>query len=459
MRRKPKGTGTDAEVSTTSSTKFLQNPYKTLYKKSYILCNTLYKGMTLDHNELEGTWIPNCDLCGWKGETHQEQGKAQAEYQRHCKTPDHKKNKEKAAEEAVGGGGGMGPGGETLPPGEKPQQPLETIPGVPSLETLSDDEMVLFYGEEGIQKLKRTKLEKLLAITPKMSANIKTWVLTQYDQDSAAQTDYNALYTLLISSQLLPAFAQRIVQNIITLEQKLRALLYQRQQPNTPFFSPGQPQGQSGAQPFFIVTSEGRLQQVQGPQFYNPANLTGTQNPGAGGPVFMLPPKEDPKIERLEKAIEGLTAKIETLQKPEIKEEKDVEEIVEAAVARATEKPQISKEDVSEIVTKAIQTQLVEKDRESSMARLTTAMETLTSQVQELKHRPASAPMPKDISEEGSLEGKKLDIIGAKLGDIHDTTKVALGYLMGPEGKPPAKRTGKDLTELDENLDKIAQTA
>lgn len=418
--------------------------------------------MTLDHNELESTWIPCCDLCGWKGDTHPEQGKAQAEYQRHCKTPEHKKNKEKAAEEAVGGGGGTGPGGETLPQGgEKPpqtQESKETSPGSPPIETLSEDETVLFYGEEGIQKLKRVKLEKLLTITPKMSQNIKIWVLTQYDQDNAAQADYNALYMLLISSQIHPSFAQRIVQNIMTMEQRLRALLQQRQQTNTPFFSPGQPQGLPATQPLFIMTPQG-LQQVQSPQFFNPANSTGAPNPGAGGFIMFPQPKEDPKIEKLEKLIEGLAARIETLQKPESKEEKGVEEIVEAAVARATEKPQISKEDVAEIVTKAIQTQMVEKDRESSMERLTSAMETLTSQVQELKHRPTSAPIPKDISEEGSLEGKKLDIIGAKLGDIHDTTKVALGYLMGPESKPLAKRSGKDLTELDENLDKIAQVA
>ncbi|MDP2217186.1 MAG: hypothetical protein Q8J68_07875 [Methanolobus sp.] len=412
--------------------------------------------MTLEHNEPEGTWIPLCDLCNWKGETHPEQGKAQAEYQRHCKTPEHKKNKQNAADEALGGAGR----GET-PLGEEKQPPKliekESMFGAPAIETLSEEETVLFYGEEGIQKLKRVKLDKLLTIMPKMSSNIKTWVMTQYDQDNAAQTDYNALYMLLISSQIDPRFAQRVVQNVITLEQKLRALLQQRLQQNTPFFSPLQPQGgQPNAQPFFVVTPEGRIQQM--PQFFNPTN-TGAPNPSPGGLVFMQPqPKEDLRMERVEKAIEGLAAKIETLQKPEPKEEKDVEEMIEEAVFKATEKPQISKEDVSEIVTKAIQNQITEKERESSMNRLTSAMETLSGEVRELKHRPPSAPMPKNISEEGSLEGKKLDIIGSKLGDIHDTTKIALGYLMGPEGKPPAKRTGKDLTELDENLEKIAQT-
>lgn len=413
--------------------------------------------MALEHDETLGIWNPSCELCAWKGEPDQEQGKAQAEYLRHCKTPDHKKRKEKAAEELAGGG--SGPGGETPTPGEKLSQPQEkeALIGTPAPETLTEEETVLFHGEEGIQKLKRAKLEKSLTITPKMTANIKTWVLSQYDQDNAAQVDYNALYMLLISSQIPPQFAQRIVQNIMTMEQRLRALLQQRQQTNTPFFSPGQSQGQPGTTPMFIMTSQG-IQQVNAPQFFNPAN-PGAPNTGAGGFVFMQPQsKEDPKIERLEKAIEGLAARIETLQKPEPKEEKDVEEIVEAAVARATEKPQVSKEDVAEIVTKAIQTQMVEKERESSMGRLTSAMETLTLQVQELKHRPVSAPMPKDISEEGSLEGKKLDIIGAKLGDLHDTTKVALGYLMGPESKPPAKRSEKDLTDLDENLDKIAKT-
>lgn len=417
--------------------------------------------MTLDHNEPEGTWIPLCDLCGWKGDTHQEQGKAQAEYQRHCKTPEHKKNKEKAVAEAEGGGGSIGPGGEIPPSGEKPQippeaSPKETIPGA-SLEALTEEETVLFHGEDGIQSLKRAKLEKSLTITPKMTANIKTWVLAQYDQDNAAQADYNALYMLLISSQIPPQFAQRIVQNIMTMEQRLRAQLQQRQQTNTPFFSPWQPQGgQPATQPVFIMTPQG-LQQVQSPQFFNPAN-PGAPNAGAGGLIMFPQPKEDPKIEKLEKTIEGLAARIEALQKPEPKEEKDVEEIVEEAVAKATERPQISKEDVSEIVTKAIQSQITEKERESSMSRLTTAMETLAEQVQDLKHRPVSPPMPKDISEEGSLEGKKLDIIGAKLGDIHNTTKIALGYLMGPEGKPPAKRSEKDLTELDENLEKLAKT-
>lgn len=402
-------------------------------------------GMALEHDETLGTWNPSCETCGWKGEPDQEQGKAQAEYLRHCKTPEHKKNKEKAAEELLAGGGG-----ETPAPGEKPPPP-----GSPPIETLTEEETVLFHGEEGIQRLKRAKLEKSLTITPKMTANIKTWVLSQYDQDNAAQIDYNALYMLLISSQIPPQFAQRIVQNIMTMEQRLRTLLQQRQQTNTPFFSPGQPQGGLSGTPVFIMTPQG-IQQVQTPQIFNPANQ-GAPNPGAGGYIMFPQPKEDPKIEKLEKLIEGLAARIETLQMPEPKEEKGVEEMIDEAVARATEKPQVSKEDVAEIVTKAIQTQMVAKERESSMERLTSAMETLTEQVQELKHRPTSAPMPKDISEEGSLEGKKLDIIGAKLGDIHDTTKVALGYLMGPESKPPAKRSGKDLTELDENLDKIAQ--
>lgn len=409
-------------------------------------------GMALEHDETLGTWNPSCEICGWKGEPDQEQGKAQAEYLRHCKTPEHKKNKEKAAEELLAGGGG-----ETPPPGEKPSQPQEkeTLPGSPPIETLTEEETILFHGEEGIQRLKRAKLEKSLTITPKMTANIKTWVLSQYDQDNAAQIDYNALYMLLISSQIPPQFAQRIVQNIMTMEQRLRALLQQRQQTNTPFFSPGQPQGGLSGTPVFIMTPQG-IQQVQTPQFFNSANQ-GAPNTNAGGFVMFPQPKEDSKMEKLEKTIEGLVAKIEQMQKPEPKEERDVEDIVEEAVARATERPQVSKEDVAEIVTKAIQTQMVAKERESSMERLTSAMETLTEQVQELKHRPTSAPMPKDISEEGSLEGKKLDIIGSKLGDIHDTTKVALGYLMGPESKPPAKRSGKDLTELDENLDKIAQ--
>lgn len=415
--------------------------------------------MALEHDETLGTWLPVCEICGWKGEPEQEQGKAQTKYLNHCKTPEHKKNKQKTADALEASAGDVGAGGEETPQPDKkpPQEQTKTTPGAPPLETLTEEETVLFHGEDGIQNLKRAKLEKSLTITPKMTANIKTWVLAQYDQDNAAQVDYNALYMLLISSQISPQFAQRIVQNIMTMEQRLRAQLQQRQQTNTPFFSPWQTQGgQPAPQPVFIMTPQG-LQQVQTPQFFNPTNLAGTPNPNTGGFIMFSQPKEDPKIERLEKAIEGLAARIEALQKPEPKEERDVEDIVEEAVARATERPQISKEDVSEIVTKAIQSQITEKERESSMNRLTTAMEHLSEEVGELKHRPAQAPMPKDISEEGSLEGKKLDIIGNKLGDIHNTTKIALGYLMGPEGKPPVKRSEKDLTELDENLDKIAK--
>lgn len=436
--------------------------YKTLTTtliETLIYNPTKSSGMSLEHldhnDETLGTWTPSCEICNWKGEPDQEQGKAQAEYLRHCKTPEHKKNKEKVAAELAGIGG---PGGETPSPGEKPQQSpelKETPLGSPPIETLTEEETVLFHGEEGIQKLKRAKLEKSLAITPKMTPNIKTWVLAQYDQDNAAQADYNALYMLLISSQIPPQFAQRIVQNIMTMEQRLRVLLQQRQQTNTPFFSSGYPQGQPGTQPVFIMTPQG-IQQVQTPQFFNPANPS-APNPGAGGFVIFPQPKEDSKIEKLEKAIEGLAARIEQMQKPEPKEERDVEDIVEEAVARATERPQISKEDVSEIVTKAIETQMVQKERENTMERLTTAMESLSSQVQELRHRPAPAPIPKDISEEGSLEGKKLDIIGNKLGDIHDTTKVALGYLIGPESKPPPKRETRDLTRLDEELDMVAK--
>ncbi len=418
--------------------------------------------MALDHDETQDTWAPACEICDWKGEAGQDQGKAQAEYLRHCKTPEHKKKKEKAAEELSGGAGEQTPH-KALEKETPPGALLETLEfqeeGRPPRQekTLTEEETVLFHGEEGIQQLKRAKLEKSLTITPKMTANIKTWVLAQYDQDNAAQIDYNALYMLLISSQIPPQFAQRIVQNIMTMEQRLRALLQQRQQTNTPFFSPWQPQGgQPATQPVFIMTPQG-LQQVQSPQFFNPANTAGAQNPGAGGFIMFPQPKEDPKMEKLEKTIEGLAARIEALQKPEPKEERDVEDIVEEAVARATERPQVTIQDVSKVVTEAIEKQITEKDRQNSMERLTSAMVSLTEQVQELKHRPASSPMPKDISEEGSLEGKKLDIIGAKLGDIHDTTKVALGYLMGPESKPPAKRSEKDLTELDENLEKIAK--
>jgi hypothetical protein len=136
---------------------------------------------------------------------------------------------------------------------------LEGVPP-PSKVKMSEREYVTFYGEEGLQKLKRQRLEELLTIAPAVGRRSLSWIMKQYDLDETARRDPNALMGLLQSGGIKDHIAYRIVNSLIALEEEYADLLRRQTQPYVfpssrrwgeagyPLFR--QPQPPYGSEPF-----------------------------------------------------------------------------------------------------------------------------------------------------------------------------------------------------------------
>lgn len=412
--------------------------------------------MALDRNEAEGTWIPKCDLCAWTGEPELEQGKAQTQYLNHCKTQEHKENKRIANEESAGKGdeskhpppsddrGGR----EKTPPGEPPQPQAPKQDGRKKIEELREEDVVLFYGAEGMKYLKRKKMEQLLTLAPGVSDDVREWVLTNYDQDPAAQSDYNALYNLLIASKVHANFAQRIVQILITIEQKYM-----------------QPQAQYGAyfpnfaqppqdQQFMYFPGAGAPGQPR-PIFHNPY---APSNQGYPPGLYYPQPQNvsspvSKEIERIEKTVEDLRKAVQASLNPPPPPEKgvnreDIQTMIESGIEKALSKPSLTKEDVVEVV----KTMVIEKEQGDTMKDILEKVKDLKDEVRSVRNNPT---ISKDLSEEGNIEIKKLDVIGNKLDNFHDTVKTGISLLLQDE--KPKSRTLEDITHLDTELERVAK--
>jgi len=118
---------------------------------------------------------------------------------------------------------------------EEKKEKLEDIeiggPPLPSKTKMTPREYVLFYGEEGLQKLKRERLVEFLTVAPGVGKRTVGWILKQYDLDETARRDPNALMSLLQSGGIKDHIAYRIVNAIIALENEYSDIIKQQVQP------------------------------------------------------------------------------------------------------------------------------------------------------------------------------------------------------------------------------------
>lgn len=411
--------------------------------------------MALDRDELNNNWTPKCELCDWTGEPDAEQGKAQAQYLSHCKTPEHKENKKNKQEaKAASDQEVQPPPGDEKPEPVKPDKPVvstEKAPEAkverkPAMSDLSETECITFYGDEGKRFLKRKKLEQLLGMAPDMTDKIIRWVMENYDQDENAKRDLNALYMLLLNCKVKQEYAGRIVQMIMAMEQKWWN--DQNNQANAGMYFSAGPQGQPMQQQFFDWQGRPVPQNFNQPYFNNP-----DPRMNQGYPHNYYPPQRqpDPQIEEIKKTVEGLAKSVALLANPPKAETKpiNIEEAITAAVAKATEKPPLTKEDILDVV----QNVKKKEDEENHLSAIVFELKAMRGDIDRLDKR--KTPMPNDISEAGSIEVAKLDLIGGKLDNIHDTVKKGMELLLAPEEKP-LRRSGDDITRIDSELDRMA---
>jgi len=101
------------------------------------------------------------------------------------------------------------------------------------LSKLTPREIVVLYGEEGLEKLKREKLLDFLHSAPGVSDKIIHWVAKIWDTDLNVRKDPNALFSALRQSGVKDHIAYRIVNALVAIEAEFRPLLEQ-----PPVFTP-----------------------------------------------------------------------------------------------------------------------------------------------------------------------------------------------------------------------------
>lgn len=424
--------------------------------------------MALEKDELNNTWKPKCDLCDWEGEPDAEQGKAQAQYLSHCKTQEHKENKKnKQEEKAAAEPEVQNPPGEDKT--EKVEPPKVAAPEPkaerkPTMEELSETEILTMHGEEGKRFLKRKKLEQLLGMAPDMSEKITRWVMENYDQDENAKRDLNALYMLLMNCKVKQEYAGRIVQMIMAMETKWWN--EQNNQANNGMYFPTGPDGRGGGPSGFQVFYDQWGRPIN--QNFNQPWLNNPDSRGGYDPRY--DPRYDqrydprtsvnPQIEDIKKTVADMAKTVSMLVNPPKPEQQpvskeDIVELVVTAVKKATEEPPLTKQDIVETVVQTVKTLSEKNEEETHLDLIVKELKGMRGDIDRLDR--GRTPMPEKISEEGSIEVKKLDIIGDKLGDIHETVKHGMSLLLTGDEKP-RQRTGEDITTLDAELDRMAGT-
>jgi len=235
--------------------------------------------------QTDGRWLAMCDRddCNWQ-KLYPNQMAANMGFQRHRGTHKPKSTREEKLGE-------------------------ESRPPAPDLSKMAPREVVAYYGQEGLETLKRERLFEFLKIAPGVGEKIAEWVMKQWDTDTSIRRSSNALYQVLTSSGLRQEMAYRIANMLYTMEQEYQDILNRQQQ-----FIPGQagPQ-QAGPTPFWPEPS--RQQPPQPQLLWNPysGRYEYSVQPPQGGqpsqPPYPFPfyYGEPPRRRRGEEAEEGLT--------------------------------------------------------------------------------------------------------------------------------------------------------
>jgi len=100
--------------------------------------------------------------------------------------------------------------------------------------------IIAMEGREGLNKLKRRRLEEVLSKHPRVNPKMRDYILFQWDTNENIKDDPNALWSCLRDSGLEPSVAKTITDSVWSLESKYAHLLIEQgTQPKyyTPFSS------------------------------------------------------------------------------------------------------------------------------------------------------------------------------------------------------------------------------
>lgn len=98
-----------------------------------------------------------------------------------------------------------------------------------SMEGLTEREMVAFYGEEGLDRVKRERLSRLLEHSPEsVSAKSRDWIMDQWDTNETVRRSPNELFRALRDSGVKEPICHRIVTSLISLENEYADVLDNR---------------------------------------------------------------------------------------------------------------------------------------------------------------------------------------------------------------------------------------
>lgn len=109
-------------------------------------------------------------------------------------------------------------------PPEREREVGEEFAEKPELKDYEPEELVAFYGEEGLEMLLEQRLRRLLQ-APGVGQKSRKWIMTQWEADETVRSDFDRLFSLLTDAGVKERIAHRIVSGLIALEERYLPIL------------------------------------------------------------------------------------------------------------------------------------------------------------------------------------------------------------------------------------------
>jgi uncharacterized C2H2 Zn-finger protein len=109
-----------------------------------------------------------------------------------------------------------------------PEEEKTEEPAREAAETPEDIRAIIaLEGREGLNRLKRRRLEEVLSRHPRITPKVRDYILFVWDTNEAVRDDANVLYGVLRDSGVEPAVAKSITDSVFSLEWKYAGILWE----------------------------------------------------------------------------------------------------------------------------------------------------------------------------------------------------------------------------------------